>query len=32
MFLQYTYTLAIVIHQFVHVEFSDSTLPILLNF
>ena len=32
MFLKYTYKLAILIHQFVHVEFSDCTLPILLSF
>ena len=32
MFLKYAYMLAILIHQFVHVEFSDGTLPIHLKF
>ena len=30
--LKYGYTLDVLIHQFVHMEFSDSTLPIVLNF
>ena len=30
--LKYAYALDILIHQFVHMEFSDGTLPILLNF
>ena len=30
--LKYAYALDILIHQFVHVEFFDCTLPILLNF
>ena len=32
LFLKYAYTLDVLIHQFVHMEFSDSTLLILLNF
>ena len=32
LFLKYTYTVDILIHQFTHMEFSDGTLPILLNF
>ena len=32
LFLKYAYTLDILIHQFVHIEFSVDTLPILLNF
>ena len=31
-FLKYAYTLDILIHQFVHIEFSVDALPILLNF
>ena len=31
LFLKYAYTLDVLIHQFVHMEFSDSTLLILLN-
>ena len=30
--LKYAYTLDVLIHQFVHIEFSDGTLPIFLNF
>ena len=32
LFLKYAYTLDILIHQSVHMKFSDGTLPILLNF
>ena len=32
LFLEYVYTLDVLIHQFIHMEFSDATLPILLNF
>ena len=31
LFLKYDYTLDNLIHQFVHMEFSDGTLSILLN-
>ena len=30
--LKYAYTLDILMNQFVHMEFSDSTLPIFLTF
>ena len=32
LFLKYAYTVDVLIHQFTHMEFSNSTLPILLNF
>ena len=32
LFLKYAYTLDALIYQFVHMEFSDSTLLVLLNF
>ena len=32
LFLKYTYTVDVLIHQFTHMEFSNGTLPILLNF
>ena len=32
LFLQYAHMLVILIHQFVHIEFSVDALPILLNF
>ena len=32
LFLKYAYTLDILIHQFVRIEFSVDALPILLNF
>ena len=31
-FLKYAYMLDILIHEFVHIEFSVDALPILLNF
>ena len=32
LFLKYAYMLDVLIHQFVHLEFSVDTLPIHLNF
>ena len=32
LFLKYAYMVDVLIHQFTHMEFSNGTLPILLNF
>ena len=32
LFLKYAYTVNVLIHQFTHMEFANSTLPILLSF
>ena len=32
LFLKYAYMVDVLIHQFTHMEFSNSTFPILLNF
>ena len=32
LFLKYAYTVDVLIHQFTHIEFSNETLWILLNF